>query len=86
MPASIPQQVPELDVSGIGQLDMTVASLTARGPALLLFVSEECPTYASTLRNVGMLCDEWERARARSLTPTLRLLQFSSHLDNEEAW
>jgi hypothetical protein len=62
MTTSLPPQAPELEVSGVGQDAITIASLTARGPALLLFVSEECPTCAMALRNLGPLSDEWERA------------------------
>jgi hypothetical protein len=62
MTASLPQQAPELEVSGVGQHGITIASLTARGPALLLFVAEVCPTSAMALRNLGPLCGEWERA------------------------
>jgi AhpC/TSA family len=56
------QQAPELAVSGVGLDAITIASLTSGGPALLLFVSEECPTCAMTLRNLGPLCAGWEHA------------------------
>ena len=47
---------PELAVSSIDPEPVTIARLTAGGPALLLFVSEECPTSAMALRNLGPLC------------------------------
>jgi hypothetical protein len=59
---AIPQQAPELAAITVGQEEISIARLTARGPALLLFVSQECPTCAMTLRNLGPLRDGWERA------------------------
>src|ERR1700752_3532340 len=47
---------PELAVSSIDPEPVTIARLTAGGPALLLFVSEECPTSAMALRKLGPLC------------------------------
>jgi hypothetical protein len=49
-------QAPELAVSSIYPEPVTIARLTAAGPALLLFVSEECPTSAMALRKLGPLC------------------------------
>lgn len=60
--SGVRQHAPELDLSGADQSPITITSLTSRGPALLLFVSQECPTCAMTLRNLGPLCDGWERA------------------------
>src|SRR5881394_2191518 len=37
---------PELSVHGTGLAPVTIASLTAAGCALLVFVSEHCPTWA----------------------------------------
>jgi len=45
-----------ISVDGVVGLD----ALTARGAALLVFVSEECPTSAMALRNLGPLCRGWE--------------------------
>ena len=39
-----------------------MAGLTAGGCALLLFVSEECPTSAMALRRLGPLCPAWQEA------------------------
>ena len=57
-----PVPAPELDVSAIYPEPVTIASLTAGGPALLLFVSQECPTSAMALRNLGPLCAGWAEA------------------------
>jgi len=51
---------PELAVSSIYPEPVTIARLTAGGPALLLFVSEECPTSAMAMRNLGPLCPALE--------------------------
>src|SRR5215471_18173222 len=53
---------PELSVHGTGLAPVTIASLTARGCALLVFVSEHCPTSALALRRLGPLCQAWARA------------------------
>jgi hypothetical protein len=53
---------PALSVRGIDAGEITIAGLTAGGCALLLFVSEECPTSAMALRNLGPLCLAWEEA------------------------
>jgi hypothetical protein len=53
---------PALSVRGIDPGEVTIAGLTTSGCALLLFVSEECPTSAMALRNLGPLCRAWEEA------------------------
>jgi hypothetical protein len=53
---------PELAVHGTGLAPVTVAGLTAGGAALLVFVSEHCPTSALALRRLGPLCPAWARA------------------------
>ena len=53
---------PALSVHGIDPGEVTIAGLTAGGCALLLFVSEECPTSALALRNLGPLCQAWEES------------------------
>src|SRR5215468_9988022 len=53
---------PALRVRGTGPGAVTVASLTAGGCALLVFVSEECPTSAMALRRLGPLCQAWAEA------------------------
>jgi len=53
---------PQLSVRGIGPRQVTIGGLTSRGPALLLFVGEECPTSAHALRSLGPLCSAWEDA------------------------
>src|SRR6516165_6723345 len=53
---------PELAVRGTGPGRITVGGLTAGGGALLVFVSEHCPTSALALRRLGPLCQAWARA------------------------
>src|SRR6516225_4602052 len=53
---------PELAVHGTGLAPVTLAGLTAGGCALLVFVSEHCPTSALALRRLGPLCPAWARA------------------------
>jgi hypothetical protein len=53
---------PALSVRGTGLDEITIASLTAGGCALLVFVSEECPTSAMALRRLGPLCAAWAEA------------------------
>jgi hypothetical protein len=55
-------QAPALSVSGLTPDPVTVQSLAEGGCALLLFVNEECPTSARALRELGPLCDDWEKA------------------------
>src|ERR1022692_712754 len=55
-------RAPELAVTGIDQGPVRLGDLTARGCAFLVFVSEECPTSALALRNLGPLCRSWEQA------------------------
>src|SRR5215470_6740866 len=53
------QRAPALSVISVGA-PVGLDDLTARGAALLVFVSEECPTSAMALRNLGPLCRGWE--------------------------
>src|SRR5215472_13548928 len=53
---------PELAVHGTGPAAITLGGLTAGGGALLVFVSEHCPTSALALRRLGPLCQGWARA------------------------
>jgi len=53
---------PALSLRGTGLDQLTIASLTAGGCALLVFVSEECPTSAMALRRLGPLCPAWAQA------------------------
>src|SRR2546421_7273692 len=58
----VPLRAPALSVRGLGPAGVTVAGLAAGGGALLLFVSEECPTSAMALRRLGPLCGAWQEA------------------------
>ncbi len=51
-----------LDASGVDPEPVTIERLTAAGPALLLFVNEDCPTSALAMRSLGPLCGGWEQA------------------------
>jgi len=64
MTESHPRRVgaPALQVRGPGPGEVTIAALSAGGAALLLFVSEECPTSAMALRRLGPLCRAWQEA------------------------
>jgi hypothetical protein len=55
-------QAPALQVSGIDPEPVTIESIAAGGCGLLLFVSEECPTCAMAMRNLGPLCGDWQAA------------------------
>ena len=55
-------RAPALSVRGTGLDQVTIAGLTAGGCALLVFVSEECPTSAMALRRLGPLCPAWAEA------------------------
>jgi hypothetical protein len=56
------RRAPALSVTGVDPASATLDGLTARGAALLVFVSEECPTSMMALRNLGPLCRGWEAA------------------------
>src|SRR5437764_5603932 len=56
------RQAPPLAVRGIGPGTVTIGELAAGGGALLLFVSEECPTSAMALRRLGPLSRAWQEA------------------------
>ncbi len=62
MPDAGPASAPALNVSGIDFGSLSIGDLTGGGGALLLFVNEECPTSAMTMRNLGPLCADWQRA------------------------
>lgn len=49
---------PDLIVRSTEEVDLR--TLVRRGAALLLFVSEECPTSTMALRRLGPLCPAWE--------------------------
>jgi len=57
-----PRPAPALSVHGPGPGEVTIGALTAGGCALLLFVNEDCPTSAMTLRRLGPLARAWEEA------------------------
>ncbi|MBO0806995.1 MAG: redoxin domain-containing protein [Actinobacteria bacterium] len=61
-PVGAGRPAPELAVRGTGPGAVTIGELADGGCALLLFVSEECPTSALALRRLGPLCRDWEAA------------------------
>ncbi len=56
------QPAPALSVVGVDPAAASLDDLTGSGAALLVFVSEECPTSAMALRNLGPLCRGWAAA------------------------
>jgi hypothetical protein len=58
---------PALLVRGTAADAVTIAGLAAGGAALLVFVSEECPTSAMALRRLGPLCQSWAQGGLASL-------------------
>src|SRR5215831_4331294 len=56
------QRAPTLSVAGVDPAVVGLDDLTGRGAALLVFVSEECPTSAMALRALGPHCGGWEAA------------------------
>ncbi|MGN6677732.1 MAG: peroxiredoxin family protein [Streptosporangiaceae bacterium] len=56
------RRAPAIAVTGIEPGGVRLDDLAGRGAALLLFVSEECPTSALAMRNLGPLCRAWESA------------------------
>lgn len=53
---------PALTVIGTDPRDTNLEDLTGRGCALLVFVSQECPTSMMTLGNLGSFCHAWAQA------------------------
>ena len=53
---------PALHVTGVDPGMVSLGDLVTRGCALLVFVSEECPTSAMALRNLGPFCRGWDEA------------------------
>lgn len=56
------RRAPTLTVTGIDPGPVSLDDLAAGGCALLVFASEECPTSAMALRNLGPLCRDWAAA------------------------
>jgi len=56
------RRAPAIAVTSIEPGGVGLDDLARRGAALLLFVSEECPTSALAVRNLGPLCRAWEGA------------------------
>jgi len=77
---------PGLRVRGTGPGEVTVSSLTADGPALLLFVSEECPTSAMALRHLGPLCRAWAEAGLTSTAVFEDPLEVAIRVARRRGW
>jgi peroxiredoxin len=56
---------PEFSLASVAGGSVTLEELHACGPALVLFVSEECPTCVLTLRRLGPLVGELTGAGVR---------------------
>ncbi len=79
-------RAPALSVSGIGPGEVTISGLTAGGCVLLLFVSEECPTSAMTLRRLGPLCRSWQSAGLASLAVFEDPLEVAVRMARRLGW
>jgi hypothetical protein len=79
-------RAPALSVHGIDPGQITIAGLTAGGCALLLFVSEECPTSAMALRNLGPLCRDWEEAGLTSAAVFEDPLEVAIRVARRRGW
>jgi hypothetical protein len=77
---------PELSARGIGPGEVTIGSLTASGCALLLFVSQECPTSAMALRNLGPACQAWQEAGLTSTAVFEDPLEVAIRVARRQAW
>ncbi len=77
---------PGLSVRGTGPREVTVAGLTGNGCALLLFVSEECPTSAMALRNLGPLCQAWAEAGLASAAVFEDPLEVAIRVARRQGW
>jgi peroxiredoxin len=58
---------PDFELSSVAGGAVCLADLHADGPALVVFVSEECPTCALTLRRLAPLVDSLQRAGVRTV-------------------
>ncbi|MHB1837640.1 MAG: peroxiredoxin family protein, partial [Solirubrobacteraceae bacterium] len=53
MTASAADTAPDFELASVASGPVSLLQLVARGPALLVFVSEECPTSTLTLRRLA---------------------------------
>lgn len=60
-------RAPEFELPSVNGGPVRLGDLLRSGPAVLLFVAEECPTCALTLRRLGPLVDGLERSRVTSV-------------------
>jgi AhpC/TSA family len=88
MTESHPRRVvaPALEVRGPGSGEVTIADLAAGGAALLLFVSEECPTSAMALRRLGPLCPAWQEAGLTSTAVFEDPLEVAVRVSRRLGW
>jgi hypothetical protein len=84
--AAAHRQAPALSVSGIDPGEVTIEGLTAGGCALLLFVSQECPTSAMALRNLGPACQAWQEAGLTSTAVFEDPLEVAVRVARRLAW
>ena len=71
---------------GTGPRDVELAGLTGTGCALLLFVSQECPTSAMALRRLGPLCQGWAGAGLASAALFEDPLEVAIRVARREGW
>lgn len=77
---------PALSVRGIDPGEVTIGSLAADGCALLLFVSEECPTSAMALRRLGPLCGAWQESGLTSIAIFENPLEVAVRVARRLGW
>jgi hypothetical protein len=77
---------PALSVRGTGLGEVTIAGLTAGGCALVVFVSEECPTSALALRRLGPLCQAWASAGLASVAVFEDPLEIAVRVARRLGW
>jgi hypothetical protein len=84
--AGLPLPASALSVSWIGPGELTLTRLAAGGCALLLFVSEECPTSAMALRRLGPLCRAWREAGLTALAVFEDPLEVAVRVTRRLGW
>jgi hypothetical protein len=84
--AGMPRRAPTLSVCKLGPGEVTMTGLTARGCALLLFVSQECPTSAMALGRLGPLCRAWQEAGLTALAVFEDPLEVAVRMARRLGW
>ena len=83
--AVVGRPAPELNVTAVGE-GVSLGALTERGPALLVFVNEECPTSAMALRLLGPLCRGWAAAGLTAVAVFEDPLDIALRVTRRQGW